>query len=46
MRLIAKTIAFLLLPLLSGHALADDKPLPPAIAAPGETTVLTVHAVG
>ena len=27
-------------------AMADDKPLPAAIAAPGETMVLTVHAVG
>ena len=27
-------------------AMADDKPLPAAIAAPGETVVLTVHAVG
>ena len=27
-------------------AMADDKPLPAAIAAPGETKVLTVHAVG
>jgi hypothetical protein len=27
-------------------ALADDKPLPAAIAAPGESVVLTVHAVG
>jgi hypothetical protein len=26
--------------------MADDKPLPAAIAAPGETVVLTVHAVG
>jgi hypothetical protein len=31
---------------LPGHAMADDKPLPAAIAAPGETVVLTVHAVG
>src|SRR6201985_3324908 len=27
-------------------AMADDKPLPAAIAAPGEAIVLTVHAVG
>ena len=27
-------------------AMADEKPLPPAIAAPGETVVLTAHAVG
>ena len=27
-------------------AMADDKPLPTAIAAPGEAIVLTVHAVG
>ena len=27
-------------------AMADDKPLPAAIAASGETIVLTVHAVG
>lgn len=27
-------------------ALADDKPLPAAIAAPGETVVLKAHAVG
>src|ERR1700755_2596886 len=31
---------------LSGAAMADDKPLPAAIAAPGEAIVLTVHAVG
>jgi Protein of unknown function (DUF3455) len=46
MRLTAKAIPFLLLPLVTGGALADDKPLPAAIAAPGETTVLAVHAVG
>jgi hypothetical protein len=46
MRLIAKAIPFLLLPLLAGGALADDKPLPATIAAPGETAVLTAHAVG
>jgi hypothetical protein len=46
MRLIAKATPFLLLPLLTVGALADDKPLPPAVAAPGETTVLSVHAVG
>src|SRR6201995_1564666 len=27
-------------------AMAEDKPLPAAIAAPGETVVLTAHAVG
>ena len=43
MRLIATAIPFLL---LTGGALADDKPLPAEIAAPGETVVLTVHAVG
>jgi hypothetical protein len=31
---------------LSAGAMADDKPLPAAIAAPGETVVLTTHAVG
>ena len=31
---------------LSVTAMADDKPLPAAIAAPGEAIVLTVHAVG
>ena len=30
----------------SAAAMADDKPLPASIAAPGETVVLTVHAVG
>ena|SRR5579871_5149151 len=43
MRLITTTIPFLL---LASAVLADDKPLPAAIAAPGETVVLTVHAVG
>jgi hypothetical protein len=38
-------LAFLLLG-LPVSAMADDKPLPAAIAAPGETVVLTVHAVG
>jgi hypothetical protein len=46
MRLIAKATPFLLLPLLTGGALAGDKPLPAAVAAPGETTVLATHAVG
>jgi hypothetical protein len=46
MRLIAKATPFLLLPLLTGTALAEDKPLPAAIAAPGEAAVLTAHAVG
>jgi len=32
--------------LLAGSALADDKPLPAAIAAPDEKVVLTVHAIG
>ena len=44
MRSIAKAIPFLLL--LTASALADDKSLPAAVAAPGETAVLTVHAVG
>jgi uncharacterized protein DUF3455 len=43
MRLIAKAIPFLL---LTSVALADDKALPAAIAAAGETVVITVHAVG
>ena len=43
MRLMAKAIPFLL---LTGAALADDKSLPAEIAAPGETVVVTVHAVG
>ncbi len=46
MRFIAKAIAPLLLPLLTSAALADDKPLPTAIAAPGEAVVLKLHAVG
>ena len=46
MQSITKAARLLLLPLLTGAALADDKPLPAAIAAPGETIVLTVHAVG
>lgn len=46
MRFIAKATPFLLLPLLTGAALADNKPLPAAVAAPGQTTVLKVHAVG
>jgi Protein of unknown function (DUF3455) len=41
-----KVLPVLLLPLLTGGAFADDKPLPAAVAAPGETAVLTVHAVG
>ena len=44
MRSIAKAVPFLLL--LTSAALADDKPLPAAIAAPGETVVLSLHAVG
>jgi len=45
MRVSANIILALLLttPLI---AMADDKPLPAAIAAPGEAIVLTVHAVG
>jgi hypothetical protein len=46
MRWIDKTLPFVLLPLLTGTALADDKPLPAAIAAPGETVILKVHAIG
>jgi hypothetical protein len=46
MPLIAKATPFLLLPLLASGALADDKPLPAAVAAPGEAPVLSVHAVG
>ena len=43
MRSIVEAIPFLF---LASGALADDKPLPAAIAAPGETAVLTLHAVG
>jgi hypothetical protein len=43
MRLQTTTASFLL---LASAAFADDKPLPAAIAAPGETVVLTLHAVG
>ena len=39
------TMLTFLLPLLAGPAFAADA-LPDAIAAPGETTVLTVHAEG
>ena len=39
-------LASLLLLGLTAGALADDKPLPEAIAAPGETVVLKTHAVG
>ena len=39
-------LASLLLLGLPAGALADDKPLPEAIAAPGETVVLKTHAVG
>jgi hypothetical protein len=39
-------LASLLLLCSSAGAMADDKPLPAAIAAPGETVVLTTHAVG
>ncbi len=45
MRSIVKTLPVLLL-LLAGGALADDKALPAAIAAPDEKVVLTLHAVG
>jgi hypothetical protein len=38
--------ASLLLLGLSAGALADDKPLPATIAAPGETVVISLHAVG
>ncbi len=46
MRSIVKALPVLLLPLVAGGALADDKPLPAAIAAPDEKVVLTVHAIG
>ncbi len=46
MQRIVQAFPLLLLPLLAGGVLADDKPLPAAIAAPGETAVLTLHAVG
>ena len=46
MRSIVKASPVLLLPLVAGGALADDKPLPAAIAAPDEKVVLTLHAVG
>jgi Protein of unknown function (DUF3455) len=39
-------LASLLLSALSVSALAAEKPLPDAIAAPGEAVVLTVHAEG
>jgi hypothetical protein len=43
-----RNIAFALLPLMSAivGAAAAETPLPDAIAAPGETIVLTVHAEG
>ena len=44
MRVSASIILALLL--TNCPAMADDKPLPAAIAAPGEAIVLTVHAVG
>jgi Protein of unknown function (DUF3455) len=44
MRLREKTTLVLLLPLLTGGALAD--PLPDALAAPGTMAVLTAHAQG
>jgi uncharacterized protein DUF3455 len=40
------TLVSLLLLGQTAGAMADDKPLPAAIAAPGEAIVLTVHAVG
>jgi hypothetical protein len=44
---ISRTVALAVLLLsLPASAMADDKPLPAAIAAPGETVVLSVHAVG
>lgn len=46
MRSIVRAIPFLLMALLAGSASADDKPLPAAIAAPGATVVLKVHAIG
>jgi hypothetical protein len=41
-----KSIIPALLLTTSVTAMADDKPLPAAIAAPGEAIVLTVHGVG
>jgi Protein of unknown function (DUF3455) len=46
MQSITKALPLVLLPLLTGSALAAEKPLPDAIAAPGETVVLKVHAIG
>jgi hypothetical protein len=46
MRWIDRALPFMLLPLLAGSAFADDKALPDAIAAPGETVVLKAHAIG
>jgi len=40
------TIVVVLLPTLFAGAAVAQTPLPAAIAAPGETMVLTVHAVG
>jgi hypothetical protein len=45
-RWIDRALPFVLLPLLVSSALAADKPLPDAIAAPGQTVVLRVHAIG
>jgi len=42
----AIVLASLLLLCFPARDMADDKPLPAAIAAPGETIVHTVHAVG
>jgi hypothetical protein len=40
------TVALVLVPVLFAGAAAAETPLPTAIAAPGETMVLTAHAVG
>ena len=44
--LLRATIALLLLPASLSNARAAETPLPDAIAAPGETVVLAVHAEG
>ncbi|WP_407180267.1 DUF3455 domain-containing protein [Bradyrhizobium sp. STM 3562] len=46
MRQLEKVVPALLLSLLSVGALAAEASLPDALAAPGETAVLTVHADG
>jgi hypothetical protein len=43
---VSESIILALLLTTSVTAMADDKPLPATIAAPGEAIVLTVHAVG